>query len=61
MTGKLIGYIRVSTIQQNLERQLEGLKLDRSFIDKVSGKSIDRPALQETAIPNMTRRPGIKR
>ena len=47
MTSKNIGYIRVSTIEQNLERQLEGIKLDRSFIDKVSGKSIDRPALQE--------------
>jgi len=47
MTGKHIGYIRVSTIEQNLERQLEGIKLDRSFIDKVSGKSVDRPALQE--------------
>ena len=47
MTGKNIGYIRVSTIEQNLERQLEGIKLDRSFTDKVSGKSVDRPALQE--------------
>ena len=47
MTGKHIGYIRVSTNEQNLERQLEGIKLDRSFIDKVSGKSVDRPALQE--------------
>ena len=47
MTGKSIGYIRVSTIEQNLERQLEGINLDRSFIDKVSGKSVDRPALQE--------------
>ena len=47
MTGKNIGYIRVSTIKQNLERQLEGIKLDRSFIDKVSGKSVNRPALQE--------------
>ena len=47
MTGKNIGYIRVSTIEQNLDRQLEGIKLDRSFTDKVSGKSIDRPALQE--------------
>ena len=47
MTGKNIGYIRVSTTLQNLDRQLEGIKLDRSFIDKVSGKSVDRPALQE--------------
>ena len=47
MAGKNIGYIRVSTIEQNLERQLDGLKLDRSFVDKVSSKSVDRPALQE--------------
>ncbi len=47
MTGKHIGYISVSTIEQNLERQLEGIKLDRSFVDKVSGKSVDRSALQE--------------
>ncbi len=50
MTGKNIGYIRVSTIEQNLERQLEGIKLDRRFIDKVSGKSVDRHALQEMLV-----------
>jgi DNA invertase Pin-like site-specific DNA recombinase len=32
---------------QNTERQLEGVTLDRVFEDKVSGKSQDRPALQE--------------
>lgn len=47
MTGKLIGYIRVSTLEQNSDRQLEGIKLDRIFKDKVSGKSIERPALTE--------------
>jgi DNA invertase Pin-like site-specific DNA recombinase len=47
MTGKVIGYIRVSTIDQNLDRQLEGLKLDKVFQDKISGKSIVRPALTE--------------
>ena len=47
MTGKLIGYIRVSSIDQNLDRQLEGIKLDKVFKDKVSGKSIERPALTE--------------
>jgi DNA invertase Pin-like site-specific DNA recombinase len=47
MTGKNIGYIRVSTTEQSLERQLEGVKCDRSFVDKISGKSTLRPALQE--------------
>ena len=47
MTGKRIGYIRVSTIDQNIERQLEGIELDKTFIDKISGRSIERPALQE--------------
>lgn len=47
MIGKFIGYIRVSTIDQNLDRQLEGLKLDKVFQDKISGKSIERPALAD--------------
>ena len=47
MTGKRIGYIRVSTNDQNIERQLEGIELDKTFIDKISGRSIERPALQE--------------
>ena len=38
MTGKKIGYIRVSSLDQNHERQLEGIKLDRCFTDKASGK-----------------------
>jgi len=42
-----VGYIRVSSTGQNTERQLEGLVLDETFTDKVSGKSLDRPALQE--------------
>ena len=47
MSGKLIGYIRVSSIDQNPERQLEGIKLDKKFIDHVSGKSIKRPQLEK--------------
>ncbi len=48
MNGQRIGYIRVSSGDQNPERQLDGQKLDRVFTDKVSGKSaIDRPALSE--------------
>lgn len=47
MSGQHIGYIRVSTFEQNPDRQLDGIKLDRTFTDKVSGKTIERPALQE--------------
>jgi len=46
MTGKKIGYIRVSSLDQNFEQQLEGIKLDRCFTDKASGKDINRPELE---------------
>ena len=45
--GKLIGYIRVSSVDQNPERQLEGITVDKKFIDYVSGKSIKRPQLEK--------------
>ncbi len=48
--GKNIGYVRVSTIEQNEERQIEALKpysIEKTFLEKTSGKSIDRPKLQE--------------
>jgi DNA invertase Pin-like site-specific DNA recombinase len=44
--GQRIGYIRVSTVDQNTGRQLDGEKLDKIFEDKVSGKNTDRPQLQ---------------
>ena len=47
MAGEKVGYVRVSSIDQNTDRQLEGLELDSVFTDKVSGKTTDRPALQE--------------
>jgi len=47
MAGEKVGYIRVSSIDQNIDRQLDGLVLDNIFTDRVSGKSTDRPALQE--------------
>ncbi len=46
MSGKQIGYVRVSSVDQNPERQLEGLMLDKVFIDKVSGKTVKRPQLE---------------
>jgi len=44
--GKRIGYIRVSTLDQNTERQLDGVELDKKFTDKASGKDTKRPQLQ---------------
>ena len=42
-----IGYVRVSSNSQNTERQLDGIKLDKVFMDKQSGKSAcDREQLQ---------------
>lgn len=44
-----IAYVRVSTVEQNEERQLEGLKkydIDKWFTEKVSGKNTDRPQLK---------------
>jgi len=45
MTGQRIGYIRVSTVDQNTARQLEGVELDKTFTDKCSGKDTNRPQL----------------
>lgn len=44
-----IAYIRVSTVEQNESRQLEGLEkynIDKIFQEKVSGKDINRPQLK---------------
>ena len=39
-------YKRVSTTDQNLDRQLNGLTFDREFVEKVSGKNTERKQLQ---------------
>ena len=41
-----IGYVRVSSADQNTARQLDGIILDEVFTDKVSGATTDRPELQ---------------
>jgi len=46
MNGQNIGYTRVSTKEQNETRQLEGITLDKRFIDKASGKTRNRPQLE---------------
>jgi len=44
-----IAYVRVSTVEQNEQRQLEGLKtykIDKYFTEKVSAKDTNRPQLK---------------
>jgi DNA invertase Pin-like site-specific DNA recombinase len=45
VAGQRIGYVRVSTLDQNERRQLDGKVLDRVFTDKASGRDITRPEL----------------
>ena len=45
MVGQRIGYIRVSSLDQHTERQLDGIELDKTFTDKASGKDTKRPQL----------------
>jgi len=50
MTNKIqnVGYKRISSVDQNSARQLDGVELDRIFEDKISGKNIiDRVGLAE--------------
>jgi len=47
MKGQRIGYVRVSTFDQNPGRQLEGIPVDKTFIDKASGKDAHREQLEE--------------
>lgn len=45
-----VGYVRVSTAEQNTARQeviMEQLGVEKVFVDKMSGKNTDRPQLQE--------------
>jgi DNA invertase Pin-like site-specific DNA recombinase len=44
--GQTVGYVRVSTVDQNTERQLDGLQMDKVFTDHASGKDTDRPQFQ---------------
>ena len=46
MQGQRIGYVRISTFDQNPARQLEQTKIDRVFTDTASGKNAKRPELE---------------
>jgi DNA invertase Pin-like site-specific DNA recombinase len=43
---KRVGYVRVSSVDQNTDRQLDGVEIDKMFTDKASGKDTERPQLQ---------------
>ena len=45
MAGQKVGYIRVSSVDQNTDRQLADVDLDVTFEDKCSGKDTQRPEL----------------
>ena len=45
--GQMVGYLRVSTLDQKELRQLEGIALDKRFVDKASGKDLHRPELEQ--------------
>lgn len=47
MSGQHVAYIRVSSVDQNTDRQLAGVTVDETFTDKVSGKDTNRPGLTE--------------
>jgi DNA invertase Pin-like site-specific DNA recombinase len=49
--GQRLGYVRVSSFDQNLERQLEHVPVDRLFTDKASSKASSKD----------TRRPELER
>lgn len=46
MTGQVVGYVRVSSLDQKTDRQLDGIDADMIFEDKASGKSSQRPQLK---------------
>lgn len=47
MAGQRVGYIRVSSVDQNPDRQLDEVMVDRVFVDKASGKDAYRPQLDQ--------------
>jgi DNA invertase Pin-like site-specific DNA recombinase len=46
MLGQRIGYIRVSSLDQHEDRQLDGIEVAKTFTDKASGKDTKRPQLE---------------
>ena len=53
MSGQRVAYIRVSSLDQNVGRHLDGVAVDRTFTDTASGKDVTRPQL--AAMPGFVR------
>jgi DNA invertase Pin-like site-specific DNA recombinase len=47
MLGQRVGYVRVSSDDQNPKRQLDGVECDETFTDWASGRSAERAKLEE--------------
>jgi DNA invertase Pin-like site-specific DNA recombinase len=45
MLGQRIGYIRVSTLDQHVDRQLEGIEVDKTFIDTAAYSTAKLPPI----------------
>jgi DNA invertase Pin-like site-specific DNA recombinase len=45
MSSQKIGYVRVSSSDQNPDRQLQEIVLDRKFVDMITGSKLKRPSL----------------
>lgn len=64
MTGSIYGYVRVSTREQNEDRQLIALRevgvSDKNiFMDKQSGKDFERPQYKKLLRKMKKRRPAL--
>ncbi|WP_206494132.1 recombinase family protein [Microbacterium sp. KRD174] len=47
MSGQRVGYVRVSTLDQNTVRQLDGIPVDKTYTERASGKDQkNRPELE---------------
>jgi len=46
MSGQRVGYVRVSSADQHADRQLDGVSVERTFVDRASGGDIQRPELE---------------
>jgi hypothetical protein len=45
VSGQRVAYTRVSSLDQNVSRQLDGVAVDRTFTGHASGKDVARPRL----------------
>lgn len=46
MPGERVGYVRVSTAEQNVDRQIADLRAGTTFVDHASGRDTQRPQLE---------------